>query len=163
MKKTSAIPLSETVLLCSCYPRELGQNPQLRSARRCAPTESRFLEVSCLPDPLREISLHIGHVGIGRRGVPATGIPSAHATPLVAGCVRLAVRHIVEPPLVTLKAGTPNRVGSVSVKSSRLGDSGPRCLLVWPAVLQDTPALRALARGSIDTKSVPGRTLRRIG
>src|SRR5205085_10643829 len=94
---------------------------------------------------------------LGRCGVPAPGEPAADTAPLVAGLVRADVLYRVQPRLVAVVTGSPDRVAGVRVHRGGVRDPRPARLLVGVPVLQDPPALRAQARLAVHAGAVTGR------
>src|SRR5207302_10646123 len=99
---------------------------------------------------------------LGRRGVPAAGEPAADAAPGVSARVLAPAVHFVEPELVALVAGAPDRVGGVGVHRRRVPDPRPARLLERIPVLQDAPALRTPARPTVGAEAVARRAGRAV-
>src|SRR5262249_29772094 len=84
--------------------------------------------------------------------------PAPDAAPDVPGLVGADVGHGVEPGLIAVVAGPPDRVRGIRVHRRGRRDGGPAGRLEGVAVLQDSPALWGQARRGVDTRTVAGRT-----
>src|SRR5262250_727349 len=82
-----------------------------------------FLEVGALPDACSQVVPHRGRILIAAGDMPAAAEPAADAAPGVARSVSGPPIDAVQPRLIALEAGAPDRVGGVGVHGGRPLDS----------------------------------------
>ena len=101
-------------------------------------------------------SLDAVNVLLGKIVVPAPGVPPSNTAPSIPRLVGMSRGGLVaKPPLISLVAGSPHRIGSVGVERGRLNRIRKRGAEEAVADLEDAPAFWALAPPAVFAQVVP--------